>query len=354
MINLSDIPVADGSAVSDKFKRAIPYTRRARFFFVAMAILFPVIVFLGFFPSFQSMKEGTLEVHWLTHIHSAIMTSWILLFLTQTILAASGNLKIHRRLGVLSFVLGILVFILMGLVSFRFVIVNHPTEGSFLFDLLLFDFYEMLCFALFFIWGMWLRKKSSSAHKRLLTLATFILLTAAVDRLQRNSSFPSFGMEYPVFSFIYLDILLIPIFLYDLITLRRIHKVTLLGTAIVIFFQIVVSSVYGLPVWHKFWFQLTAPMMEKVVAIKLSEVQSGPLLGNYESALGTITISRNNDKLYIQFNGDEKQEMVATSETELFLKGESMKFSFAKEPYQKLLTAKANQVGRIFKMTKVK
>jgi len=95
-------------------------------------------------------------------------------------------------------------------------------------------------------------------------------------------------------------------------------------------------------------------MMEKVVAIKLSEVQSGPLLGNYESALGTITISRNNDKLYIQFNGDEKQEMVATSETELFLKGESMKFSFAKEPYQKLLTAKANQVGRIFKMTKVK
>ncbi len=354
MKKISVLPVAGESAVSGKLKRSKPNTAKARYFFVGMAILFPVIVFLGFFPSYQSLNAGALEVHWITHIHSAVMTTWILLFLSQTILAATGNLKIHRRLGLISVVLGVLVFLVMGIVSFNIVIVNHPPEGSFLFDLLLTDFYEMLCFALFFTWGMLSRKKSPSAHKRLLTLATFVLLTAAVDRIQRNNSFPSLGMEYPAFSFIYLNTLLIPLFLYDLITLRRIHRITWIGTAIIILLQVTVSNAYGSPSWHKFWFELTAPLMEKVVEIKLSDAQIAPLLGDYESTLGNIIISRNNGKLYVQFNGDEKQEMGATSETELFLKEETMNFSFVKESDGKVTTAKAKAIGRIFKMTKVK
>ncbi|MEP7232077.1 MAG: hypothetical protein ABI691_17575 [Ginsengibacter sp.] len=353
MNKISATPVVGKSEVSGKFKMSKPNTGKARYFFVAMAILFPVVVFLGFFPSFQGMNQGTLEISWLTHIHSAIMTSWILLFLIQTILAATGNLKIHRRLGLLSVVLGILVFLVMGMVSFNIVIVNHPPEGSFLFDLLLIDFYEMLCFALFFTWGMLSRKINPATHKRLLTLATFVLLTAAVDRFQRDNSFPSLGMEYPAFSFIYLDTLLIPLFLYDLITLKGIHKITLLGTAIVILFQVVVSNVYGSPSWHRFWFELTAPFVKKIVEIKLSDAQSAPLLGDYESALGKIAISQNNSNLYVQFNGEEKQELGATSETELFMKGETMTFSFIKESNGKVLTANAKQIGRIFKMTRV-
>lgn len=350
MNKVSAISGAATSTASNKLSKSKP----SSYFFVGMAIIFPVIAFFGFFPSFQSMQEGTLQVHWLTHIHSAIMTGWLLLYLTQTMLVATGNLRIHRRLGILSFVLGILVFIVMGLVSFHILIVNHPPEGNFLFDLLLIDFYEMLCFALFFTWGMRLRKKSSSAHKRLLTLATFILLTAAVDRIQRNNAFPSLGMGYPAFSFMYLDILLIPIFLYDIIMLKRMHKITLFGTAVIIFLQAIVSNTYDSPAWHRFWFKATAPLMEKVVEISLSNAESTPLLGNYESALGNMTISRNNGKLYIQFNGEEKQELGATSATQLHLKGETMNFFFVKGADGKVTTAEARQIGRIFKMSKVK
>lgn len=166
MNKASGIPIVAGSATNIKLKRSKP----GKYFYVALALLFPVIAFLGFFPSFQSMQQGTLEVHWLTHVHSAIMTSWLLLYLTQTILAASGNLRIHKQLGILSFSLGILVIIIMVLVSFHIIIANHPPEGSFLFDLLFFDFYSITCFALFFWWGMGLRKKDSVAHKRLLRL----------------------------------------------------------------------------------------------------------------------------------------------------------------------------------------
>lgn len=350
MDSIIHVPLSDETAIHTTLKR----TKPKKYFFVAMAVLFPVLTFLGFFPSFQSMQQRTLEVHWLVHVHSAIMTSWLLLYLTQTILAATGNLRIHMRLGISSVVLGILVFIVMGLVSFHIIIANHPPEGSFLFDLLLFDFYEMLGFALFFCWGMWLRKRNPGAHKRLLTLATFILLTAAVDRIQRNNAFSSLGMGYPAFSFMYLDILLIPIFLYDIITLKRIHKITLLGTAVIIFLQVIVSNTYDLPAWHRFWFKATAPLMEKVVEINLSNTESTPLLGNYESALGNITISRNNGKLYVQFNGEEKQELGATSATQLHLKGETMNFFFVKGADGKVTSAEARQIGRIFKMSKMK
>lgn len=354
MNKTSAVPLVGESAISSTLKGAKLNKRKARYFFVSMAILFPIIVFFGFFPSFQSLNEGTLEVHWLTHIHSVVMTSWILLYLTQTILAATGNLKLHRRLGMLSVVLGVLVFLVMAMVSFNIIVVNHPPQGSFLFDLLLTDFYEMLCFASFFTWGMRLRKKNPSSHKRLLTLSTFVLLTAAVDRIQRTYSFPSLGLDYPAFSFIYLNILLIPLFLYDWTTLRRIHRITWIGTAVVILFQIAVSTVYGSPSWNKFWFELTAPLMEKVVEVKLSDAQRASLLGDYESTIGNITISQNNGNLYAQFNGEEKQEMAATSETELFLKGQTMNFNFFKGSDGKVTTAKAIMIGRIYKMTKVK
>jgi len=345
----SGVLVAGNLAASNELKRSKTGTRKARYFFVFMAILFPVITFIGFYPSYRDMEAGTLKIHWLTHIHSAVMTSWLLLYLIQTLLAATGNIKIHRRLGMLAFGLGILFFIFMGIVSFHILIVNHPPEGSFLFDLLTLELFEMLTFGLFFTWGMLLRKKNAGAHKRLITLVTITLLFAPIDRM----GLPSLGLEGSA-TFIYLDILLIPVFLYDLITLRRIHKFTWMGTAILIFLQVIASNALGSPSWHKFWFEATAPLMEKVNEIKLSNEQSLPLLGDYESAMGKITISRENDTLYVQFDGGEKAELGATSETELFLKGDVWTFLFTKGPDGNVAGAEAKIIGRTNKMTKVK
>ncbi|NIJ54689.1 hypothetical protein [Dyadobacter arcticus] len=341
------------STVSYTTNGAKPSKKKARYFFLVMAILFPVVAFLGFFPSAQMMNEGALEVHWITHVHSAVMTSWLLLYLTQTILSVTGNLKYHRRLGLLSVVLAVLVFLMMGVVSFNIIIVNHPPEGSFLFDFLFTSFYEMLAFALFFTWGMLFRKKDLSAHKRLLTLASIVLLDAAVDRIQLRQLFPSFGLTYPATNFIYADILYIPLFLYDLVTIKRIHRVTLIGTAIVFAFQIAVCTFYGSPSWHKFWYVQTKPLVKKVVEVALTDEQSTHLLGNYESKIGKIHIGRQNGKLYAQFDDGKKQEMGATSETELFLKLETMEFSFVTGPEGKVMSAEAKQIGRTYKMIKV-
>jgi len=153
---------------------------------------------------------------------------------------------------------------------------------------------------------------------------------------------------------LYVDILLIPVFLYDLFTLSRIHKFTLIGTAILIFLQVASINLADSPSLHKFWFEATAPLMEKVVEIKLTDAQSAPLLGDYESTFGKITISRSNDTLYVQFDGGEKAELGATSETELFMKDEVFTFSFTKGPDGKVVSAESKLIGRINKMTKVK
>jgi hypothetical protein len=349
----SDVARIDTPAFGAKTARLKTGKKKGRYFFLAMAILFPVVAFLGFFPSVQMMNEGALEVHWTTHVHSAVMTSWLLLFLTQTILSVTGNLKFHRRLGLLSVVLAVLVFLMMGVVSFNLIIAHSAPEGSFTFDLLIGGFYEMFAFGLFFTWGMFSRKKNLSAHKRLLTIATIVLLEAAVDRIQLKHAFPSFGLTYPATNFIYADLLYIPLFLYDWVTIKRIHRATLIGTAIVLTCQITVCTFYGSPSWHKFWYAQTAPFMKKVVEVHLTDAQSDPLLGDYESKIGKISISRNNGKLYVQFDNGEKQEAGASSDTELFLRREAIRFTFTKGPEGKVVSAYTKQIGRTYTMTKL-
>lgn len=353
MGKLSQIPDGYTSAKTVKLTKSKLDRRRESYFFLAMAILFLIVAFMGFFPSIQMMKAGSLEVHWLTHVHGAVMTSWLLLFLTQNILTVTGNLKFHRRLGRLSVVLAVLIFIMLGVVSFNHIIYYNAPEDSSGFDLLIGGFYEMFGFALFFTWGMLSRKKNLSAHKRLLAMATIVLLEAAVDRIQLRNAFPSFGLAYPATNFIYADILYIPLFLYDWITLKKIHKVTVQGTAIVLACQLLVCTFYGSPSWHKFWYAQTAPLMNKVVEVQLTEVQRTALIGHYHSDFGNIIISEDNGKLYGQINGEQKQELGASSATTLFSKQESIQFSFVKNSVGKVESAKVEQNGRMYTMTRI-
>lgn len=337
------------SGVSTKKNRA----KKAKFFFFSMALIFLVVALLGFFPSAIMMRNGDLGVHWLTHVHSAVMTSWLLLFFGQNILSVSGNLKLHRRMGILSLVIALLIVIMLCVVSFNVIIFYNVPEGSAKFDLLIGGFYEMFGFAFFFTWGMLARKKNLGAHKRLLTMATIVLLEAAVDRIQLRNSFPSFGFEYPATNFIYADILYIPLFIYDLVTLKKLHRVTVIGTALVISLQIFVCSIYGSPAWHKFWYSQTSPFMSKPVEIKITDAQSTVLLGDYISKIGKIRIGRENGQLFVQFDDGQKQELGASAETILFSKQEGIWFNFVKGSDGRVNSARVEQTGLRYDMTRI-
>ena len=299
-----------------------------RYFFVVMASLFPIMAVIGFTPDYQMIKSQGLEVHWFLHVHGAIMVSWLLVFLAQAILAAKGNLKFHRRLGLISVVLGVFVFLSIGIAIVHAKIAYSPPVGDAdAWGILSQQLYGFLLFGLLFTWGI-LARKNAGAHKRLLLLATVVLIQAAVDRIR---FLPGIN-EALYIRFIYLDVLLIPLFIYDLLTVRHIHKITVIGTVCIIFLQFTVTRAWGSPVWNKLAYSLFAPFMEQHVEIKLTDAQINPVLGYYGDKKWKMSITRTGGKVYLQLPNVPKFEMAAISETEWFLKATTWRISFIKSP----------------------
>lgn len=249
--NISGPDITASSVTNNSVKRTSTPSRKARYFFVIMSFLFLIIAAVGFIPSYQNMYAGVFPIHWLAHVHGALMTSWLLVFITQTLLAATGHLKFHRRLGLLSVVLGILIWISMWIVSARALIGYNPPVDNFLFDVLLVQFYGIALFGLFFTWGILVRK-NAAAHKRLLFLATLVLIQAGIDRIHW---LPDLHLVLSS-NFIYMDALLFTLFIYDWVTLRRIHKITRMGALFYIIVQVGVTMLWGSASWHSFWFNL--------------------------------------------------------------------------------------------------
>jgi hypothetical protein len=295
-----------------------------RYFFVAMACLFPILVVIGFTPDYQDIRSGS--IYWFLHVHGAIMSSWILVFLTQTILAARGNFQFHKKLGLISVGLGVLVLLTISIAIIHAKIAYSPPQGDDdAWGILSLQLYGMILFGLLFTWGMLVRK-NAAAHKRLLLLATLILMQAAVDRIR---FLPGIGTALYV-RFIYLDVLLIPLFIYDLLTVRRLHKITIIGVGCILFLQFAVQMAWGSPAWNKFAFNRFAPFMEQPVEIRLSDAQIDPLLGYYGDKKWKLAVFRDGGKVYLKLPDAPKFEMAATSETEWFLKVTTWRISFIK------------------------
>jgi hypothetical protein len=324
-------------------------TRRGRYFFVAMAILFPILVLLGFVPDYQVILSGQVKVHWFTHVHGVIMTAWLGVFLTQTILVARGKLTLHRQLGLLSIGLGGLVWLTMGLVTFRALIGNNPPMADGQFDILFIQLYGMLLFGGFFAWGILVRQ-NGAAHKRLLLLATLVIMQAAVDRIRFLP-----GIQAGLFlRFLYLDALLIPLFIYDWLTLRRIHKITGLGLLLIGSLQVGIVLGWGAPEWHRFWFNRISPFVEKVVEVKLSNTQIAPLLGNYGDKTWHMTVSHADGKLYLTLPDQPRLELGAVSDTSLFVRTINWKLLFVKGPDGRVTKVINDQISIVWEAKRLK
>ena len=77
---------------------AVRVGRRTRHFYVGMAIAFAITVFVGFFRSYYFRGwYGAPELSRLVHLHGLVFTTWVLFFVSQTVLVATGRTWLHRR-----------------------------------------------------------------------------------------------------------------------------------------------------------------------------------------------------------------------------------------------------------------
>ena len=95
-------------------------SHRDRLFYGSIAVALALTVFLGFGPTYffpifarspQSTQTGG-PVTPLVHVHAALFSAWVLLFIAQTTLVAQSRIAVHRRLGIAGGVLAALMVIM--------------------------------------------------------------------------------------------------------------------------------------------------------------------------------------------------------------------------------------------------
>ena len=208
-----------------------------RYFFVALAVLYAIIAVVGFTPSFFTGPP----IPVVAYVHGAIMSVWLGLFFRQTRLAAAGNFSRHRELGRIAAWFAAAIWASMVVAMITAHLRLHPEPDSYLYDVLMVELSVIVLFAVFFVWGL-LARNNATWHRRLMALSTLILVQAALDRMHWQ----------PLPGPVLIWILLIPFFVFDIATTRRVHPATLIGTVLIVAAHATIIINWGSPAWHAF------------------------------------------------------------------------------------------------------
>ena len=226
-----------------------PVNRTAeRIFFAGMAVLLCVVVYIGFSPTYfhAGMLRAPLPSP-ILHVHGAVFTLWMVLFLVQTAFISARRVAWHRSFGTVAFCLPP-IMVVLGLIAaidalHRGVRIG-PLDPATSFSIPLLG---IVCFAIV-IFAAWRTRRKPETHKRLILLATIGLTEAAFGRFpwSRMGLPPAAGAVTGI------GILLLLVIAYDLISLHRIHRATLWAAPLIF-----VVSAFAVPIgmtagWHSF------------------------------------------------------------------------------------------------------
>jgi len=227
---------------------AINRRRRERWFYISMSIAAVITVFAGFAPTYYLRSYfQTAPLMPLLHLHGLVFTSWLVLFLVQTTLVAAHRTDIHRRLGILGGVIASFMIVLGTTTAVvRAGQGATPVPGVSPLSFLAVPLGDMLVFAILVAAGFYFRRRPD-VHKRLMLLATISILAAAIARLP----FAIMQAGPPAF-FGFTDVFVLACILYDLITLRRVHRATALAALLIIASQPLRLMLAGTHVWLAF------------------------------------------------------------------------------------------------------
>ncbi|TDK23807.1 hypothetical protein E2F46_09760 [Luteimonas aestuarii] len=224
---------------------AMPRTRRRGLFFPAMGLLLLASVVLGFWGTLFRPSQP-LPLH--QQVHGIVVTAWFVLFAVQALLVAGGRTALHRRLGTFGVVLAVAV-----IVTSLHTMAQMPTQwrlGGIDVDarrgmvsmVLWGNFGALVAYATLLSRAIAMRTQAD-AHKRLMLLAMFAIMSPALVRV---FSLPVFAglpaVPLTMAGLLALGAILVA---YDLLTLRRVHRQTLWGVP---FFLVVhLAPAYVLP-----------------------------------------------------------------------------------------------------------
>jgi hypothetical protein len=152
-------------------------------FYARMAIVCLVVGLVGFAPTYWvPFLRGTLDVAPLAHLHAMFFYGWLLLFIRQSSLAASGQYGRHRALGMLGIALASgMVFVGSGMAihSLKEGIAAGFEPAARAFSIV--PITGIALFAILFAVAI-AKVHDADVHKRLMLVNTAGILQAAVGR----------------------------------------------------------------------------------------------------------------------------------------------------------------------------
>lgn len=237
-----------------------------RWIFVGMAVWFILIVLVGFVPD-SMMKTAMVNAGarapfpTILHVHAALMGSFLLLLLTQTLMVATERCALHKQVGIAAFVL-VPALVIAGLVLAPTMF--HQAWGGAHFgppavqkalapmvpileNILLLQISAGVLFAVFIGIALSARSTGPGMHKRMMFLATAVPLGAAIDRMEW---LPSSMPASPWATDVYILLALSPMFVWDLVRNRRVHEAYKVWLALYLPAAALVAFAWDKPWWH--------------------------------------------------------------------------------------------------------
>jgi len=197
-----------------------------KYYFLTVSVLMFVLSLIGFSDNLitDTGQESNSDPKFI--IHGLFCFAWFIILIIQTNFIRKENYKAHIRLGTVSMFVALGVFITT---IYIFVVVYKGWDAMPPYAKI--NRFFMPSYALL-IWLAYKNRKKAVRHKRLIFVATFYMLGPIVDRAL-DHIFPdeliSNTIGWGPFIIGFETLFFISLFIYDWLTLKKIHPITYLG-----------------------------------------------------------------------------------------------------------------------------
>jgi len=227
---------------------------RERIFFCGIALLMIAAILLGFRQTYFPLSERPAALSsWAIQLHGAVFSLFLLLLLVQTSLIAARRVRWHMALGLWVYGLAALM-IPIGIVSAADELRRDLNAGppyGFGIDPRTFSLVSVMGMAIFGTLMAWsfAARRTPDVHKRLALYATLSMMDAGIDRWPWAAWHvqQTFNRGWPMW--VFTAYLLAPA-IYDLISLRRVHWVTMSAAPFVWILEMLEIPLGQTRAWH--------------------------------------------------------------------------------------------------------
>jgi hypothetical protein len=236
----------------------IPAGARDRLFYGGIALALALTVFVGFAPSYYlrfarggpAVTISGAPITALVHLHAALFTAWVVLFVVQTALVATHRVHVHRKLGVAGAVLAAGMVAAGTTLAIRSAAAGASVPDVPALSFLAVPIFDMLLFTTF-VTAALLKRRDTEAHKRLMILAYVSLMAAPIARIP--GAMPLGPLAFFGLAFLFIGAGVV----YDLASRHRVHGVYVWGGALLVLSVPVRLAVAGTSTWRSFAEMLT-------------------------------------------------------------------------------------------------